>query len=237
MQVEHDVVAERQLHQPRLQSLVGGAKRGVGQQLGVGRGEQRKAAVEIVAGAEMEAALMFAEMILRAADRVGPGHDGDVALDAAFGFGLVQRRHQRVDGDDARQFAGMEGRLQIGRGRGLVGAGEAEHREFVGNAFGIAGDAFDRFLHGLPPGEARTHAPLPKGCRLVQPAALWAQCGSFRGGRSGRYRRRPFERLRDNGDGDRQQGEHRADQRQMGIGNAGGQAPRRRSRRRWHCRH
>ena len=119
MQVEHDVVAERQLHQPGLQPLVGAAKGGVGQKRGVGRGEQRKAAVEVGAGAQVEAALVLAEMILRAADRVGPGHDGDVALDAALGLGLVQHRHQRVDGDDARQFAGMERRLQIGRGAAL----------------------------------------------------------------------------------------------------------------------
>lgn len=92
---------------------------------------------------------MLAEMILGAANRIGLGHDGDIALDAAFSLGLGQHRHQRIDSDHARQFAGVKGGLQIGRGSCLVAAFEAEDREFVGNAFTVTGDALDRFLHDL----------------------------------------------------------------------------------------
>jgi hypothetical protein len=87
----------------------------------------------------VETALMLAEMILGAADRIGLGHDGDSAPDAAFRFGLFKHRHQRIDGDDARQFAGMKRRLQIGRRCGLVLPLEAKHWKFVGHAFGVAG--------------------------------------------------------------------------------------------------
>lgn len=162
-------MAERQLHQPRLQPLVDAAKGGVGQERCVGRGEQRKAAVEIGTRAQMEAALMLAEMILRPADRVGPGHDGEVALDAAFGLRPGKHRHQRVDGDDARQLAGMECRLQIGRRSSLVGTSEAEQREFVGNPFAFAGDAFDRFLHDFLPQERET-------CDLKAPMSIGPAC-------------------------------------------------------------
>ena len=79
--------------------------------------DQREIAVEIGARAEMEAALQIAEQILRAADRIGRGHDGDVAQDAPFGFRDAQLRHQRVDGDDARQLAAVQRGLQIGRRR------------------------------------------------------------------------------------------------------------------------
>ena len=114
VEIEHDVVAERELDQPVLQPPVGAAEADVRQKLGVWRGKQRKRTVEVGAGAKIEAALMLAKMILGAADRIGPGHDGDGALDAAFRFRLGQHRHQRVNGDDARQFTGMQRGLQIG---------------------------------------------------------------------------------------------------------------------------
>ncbi len=109
VQVEHDVVAHGEADEQVLQPEVGGRARGqLGQRTFVGASEEREVAVEIGAGSQMEAALQFAEMVLGASHRIGCGHDGDVAEDAAFGFGGAQLRHQRVDGDDARQLAGVQ---------------------------------------------------------------------------------------------------------------------------------
>ena len=105
--------------QPLQPDVDGRGKRGRGQGASVGTVEQRKIAVEIGAGAQMEAALHVAEMILRASHGIGRRHDGDVAENAALGLGGAQLRHQRVDGDDAGQFAGVEGRLDIGGRRFL----------------------------------------------------------------------------------------------------------------------
>ncbi len=148
MQVEHDVVADGQPQQPRFQPLVDGFQpRLVGQEAGILSLDQREIAVEIGAGTEVETPFLLGEMVLGAADRVGPRHQRDVASDASLGLGLRQFRHQRVDGDGSRQFAGVQGGLQIGGRSRLIGARKPEHREFIGDAFAVALQPLDRFFH------------------------------------------------------------------------------------------
>lgn len=158
-----------------LQPAVGAAEADVRQKLGVRRCKQREGTVEIGAGAEIESALVLAEMILRPADRIGPRHDGDGAFDAALGLGLGQHRHQRVDGDDARQFAGMQGGLEIGGRSRLVRALEAEDREFVSDSLAVAGDALDRLLHEVSPMERPDMHVCGRTVEWSSRAALWAQ--------------------------------------------------------------
>lgn len=64
-------MADRELEQAHLEPLVDGGKAGlVGQQRHVGPVDQREVAVEVCAGGEVEAALLFGELILRTADGV-----------------------------------------------------------------------------------------------------------------------------------------------------------------------
>ena len=120
-----------------------------GRALASGRSSSGKSRLKLVRVPRWKRPCTLAEMILRASDRIGRGHDGDVAEDAALGLGRAQLRHQRVDGDDAGQFAGMERRLDIGGRRLLRRALEAEHGEFVGHALGVARQFFDRRFHAV----------------------------------------------------------------------------------------
>ena len=87
---------------------------------------------------------------------------------------------------DARQFAGMQRGLDIGRRRAASRPLEAQHRKVIGDALGVAGQHFDRFLH--PPARPiRIDATMPALCgggnggprwhmRFWSPGA--ARCGS-----------------------------------------------------------
>ena len=114
-----------------------------------------KLAVEVGARPDVEAALVVAEQMLGAADRVGPGDDGDGAADAALGLRLAQHRHQRVDRYHARQLAGVQRCLQIGGRGGVARALEAEDGEFVADADRVAGDPFHGAVHVKCPCDRR----------------------------------------------------------------------------------
>ncbi|KGM35295.1 hypothetical protein P409_05355 [Inquilinus limosus MP06] len=129
MQVQHDLAGHRQAQQPGLQP-VGGGDHGIvtRQQRRVGPRQPREAAVEVDPAVELVASLAGAVQPLLLPDRVGPGHDGDVAADVARRLGPAQPGAERVEGDDAGQLLGMQRRLEIG-GRPAAAAAEAQHRD------------------------------------------------------------------------------------------------------------
>src|SRR5690606_35762359 len=120
--------------------------------------------VEVGTGAEMKPSFMGGEVILRAADGVGPWHEGDRTANAAFLFRGCEQRHQCVDGDGAGQFAGMEGGLKIGGGRILRRTLEPIDREFVEYPLCVRLYTLDRLAHVSSPSKEsrRLKAPAPE---------------------------------------------------------------------------
>lgn len=81
------------------------------------KGDQREIPVEIGAGAQIEAALQFAEMRLRRADRICLRNDGDIPENGAVIFRLAEPFEQEMKKGRSRQLVGMERRLDIGTRR------------------------------------------------------------------------------------------------------------------------
>mmetsp|Transcript_9628 Transcript_9628/g.22429 ORF Transcript_9628/g.22429 Transcript_9628/m.22429 type:complete len:283 (+) Transcript_9628:4067-4915(+) len=65
-------------------------------------------AVEVLAGGQLEAAGMHMQQVLGQADRVGHGHQHDLAAQAAGGLQRIQLQAQVVGHQHAGQFVGMQ---------------------------------------------------------------------------------------------------------------------------------
>ena len=72
--------------------------------------------VEVVRPFQIAPPDRFVQQPFRQADGIGQGNDDDMAGDAAFGFGLIQKVHQVIKRQRTGHFIGMKATLQIDLG-------------------------------------------------------------------------------------------------------------------------
>ncbi len=167
MQVEDDLAGQRQVQQLGLQPFGRSLHRVIaGQQRRVGPLQPREATVEIDPAVELVAPLAAAVQPLLLSDRIGPGHDGDVAADVAGRLGPAQLRAQRVEGDDAGQLLGMQRRLEIGGGSAAAAA-EAQYRDPPFEARHVAGNYVPGSVHACPAPWSDGTAIMPRASAAV----------------------------------------------------------------------
>lgn len=152
VKVEHQVGVERHMQQLPLQAIRRRvAVEIVDQPVTVAKRDQREIAVEVGARTEVEPPLQLAEVRLRRADRVRLRHDGDVAENGAVFLRLLQPLQKEMGECGARQFVGVQRRLDIGPGCRSAPALEAVDRQAPFDTGRIAGDDDFGNVHGAPP--------------------------------------------------------------------------------------
>jgi hypothetical protein len=173
VQVEHQVGIGRQAGQRQAQPVQFRACRAPGQQL-VDRladggdvgcrvvaqpigdlGAERREdvgpiAVEVAAAGQLEAAGYALVDDLIEADRVGVGHEDDLAGDLAVCSGLIEQPHEMMLDQQAGGLVGVQRGLQIGLGAGVRGAIAMDSEEsFRARPVGAEGDAIALPFHGF----------------------------------------------------------------------------------------
>jgi len=103
-------------------------------------------AVEVLAAAQVEAAHRRLQHALREADRVGHGHQHDLADDAAFGLQRRQALAQVMGDQQAGDLVGVQRGLQRGLGAG-AGRAEMQAQQLRGDAGRAVGQGVVDGLH------------------------------------------------------------------------------------------